>query len=91
MNKWKRNITKYIRLLFGIGIFVVTIMGVILFAGYIAAILVGGQFALTICTFLYNKFIPVMVYTSTTMILVGIITLYLIDKSDNDLEDPKGK
>ena len=38
---------------------------------------IGGETATAICTWIYKTFVPIMIYTSTILILFGLLTMYL--------------
>ena len=52
-------------------------MGGITFFGYLAALVIGGDAATRICTFIYKGIIPVIVYGSTILVLLGLLAMYL--------------
>ena len=72
-----RKISDIFKLIFGYGIMLVLFAGGLTFFGYIAALIVGGEIATAICTWIYQSFIPVIIYASTIMILFGLVTMYL--------------
>ena len=72
-----KKISKVLKKIFGWGITVALFGGGLSFFGYVAALIIGGPTAAEICTFLYKKFLPVMIYISTAMILLGVIAMYL--------------
>ena len=72
-----KKLTDILKLIFGYGIMIVLFAGGLTFFGYIAAILIGGDTATAICTWIYKSFVPVIIYTSTILILFGLVTMYL--------------
>lgn len=52
-------------------------MGGLTFFGYVAALIVGGETAATICHVIYKKIVPVMIYVNTTTVLFGLVAMYL--------------
>ena len=72
-----KKVVKVLKLIFGYGIMIVLFAGGLTFFGYVAAIIIGGETATAICTWIYKSFIPVIVYASTVLILFGLITMYL--------------
>ncbi len=68
------NVLKYI---FGLGIMLSLFVGGVTFFGYIAALIIGGETATLICTFLYKTIIPIVIKTSTIMVLLGILIMYI--------------
>ena len=65
------------KIIFGYGIEVVLFAGGFTFFGYVAALIIGGETAVNICTWIYKSFIPVIIKTSTILILFGLVTMYL--------------
>lgn len=72
-----KKISNVFKLIFGYGIMLVLFAGGLTFFGYLAALLIGGETATAICTWIYKSFIPVMIYASTILILFGLLTMYL--------------
>ena len=65
------------KLIFGYGIAIVLFAGGLTFFGYVAALIIGGDTASAICTWIYKTFVPIMVYASTILILFGLLCMYL--------------
>ena len=70
-------VTRVCRLIFGYGIMIVLFAGGITFFGYLVAMCIGGETATEICTFIYKKINPIIVYASTVLILFGLLIMYL--------------
>lgn len=68
------NVCKWI---FGYGIMITLFLGGATFIGYVVALIVGGDTAATICTFISKTVNPIMIYTSTCLVLFGLLTMYL--------------
>lgn len=64
-------------MIFGYGIMISLFLGGLTFFGYVAALIIGGDVAAAICTFMYKTLIPIAIYISTAMILLGLIAMYL--------------
>ena len=77
MKETLKKISEVCKLIFGYGIMITLFVGGLTFFGYIAALIIGGDAAATICTVIYKKIIPVMIYISTSMILFGLLSMYL--------------
>lgn len=71
------KIAEVCKLIFGYGIMIVLLAGGLTFFGYLAALIIGGETATAICTWIYKSFIPVLIYTSTILILFGLVAMYL--------------
>lgn len=72
-----KKISTICKTIFGYGILISLMMGGIMFFGYVLALIIGGETAAAICEFLYKQFAPVMIYLSTCMVLLGLISMYL--------------
>ena len=72
-----KRISEFFRLIFGYGIMIVLFAGGLTFFGYVVALIIGGDMATEICIWIYKCFIPVMIKTSTILILFGLLTMYL--------------
>ena len=77
MKETLKKIADIFKLIFGYGIMLVLFAGGLTFFGYIAALIIGGETATAICTWIYKSFIPVIIYASTILILFGLLTMYL--------------
>ena len=77
MKETLKKISDVCRIIFGYGIMVVLFAGGMTFFGYVAALIIGGETATAICTWIYKSFIPVIIYISTILILFGLVTMYL--------------
>lgn len=72
-----KKISDVCKLIFGYGIMLVLFLGGLTFFGYLAALVIGGDTAANICTWIYKSFIPVIIYASTILILFGLLSMYL--------------
>ena len=72
-----KKIATVIGYVYGYGIMICLFAGGLTFLGYIAALIIGGDVATQICTVIYKKIFPVIITTSTVMVLLGILKMYL--------------
>lgn len=77
MKTTMKKISDVFKRIFGWGIMIVLFAGGLTFFGYIAALIIGGETATAMCTWIYKSFIPVIIYASTVLILFGLLTMYL--------------
>ncbi len=77
MKETMKKISDICKLIFGYGIMIVLFLGGLTFFGYVAALLIGGETATAMCTWIYKSFIPVLIEASTILILFGLVTMYL--------------
>ena len=71
------KISKVLSTIFGYGIMIALFVGGLTFFGYLAALIIGGDTAGIICDFIYNSIIPIIIKTSTIMVLLGLGVMYL--------------
>ncbi len=77
MKETLKKISDVCKVIFGYGIMIVLFAGGLTFFGYIAALIIGGETATAMCTWIYKSFIPVIIKTSTILILFGLLTMYM--------------
>ena len=77
MREVLKKISDVCKMIFGYGIMIVLFAGGLTFFGYVLALIIGGDTATAICTWIYKSFVPVMIYASTVLILFGLVTMYL--------------
>ena len=72
-----KKISDVCKIIFGYGIMIVLFAGGLTFFGYLAALIIGGETATAMCTWIYKTLIPVIIKASTILILFGLLTMYL--------------
>lgn len=77
MKKTMKKISAVLKTIFGYGIMLVLFAGGLTFAGYVAALIIGGDAAAAICEVIYKRITPVIVYSTTILVLLGLIAMYL--------------
>ena len=77
MKETLKKISDVCKIIFGYGIMIVLFAGGLTFFGYVAALIIGGETATAMCTWIYKSFVPVIIKASTILILFGLITMYL--------------
>ncbi len=77
MKETFKKISDVCKVIFGYGIMIVLFAGGLTFFGYIAALIIGGETATAMCTWIYKTFIPIIIRTSTILILFGLLTMYM--------------
>jgi hypothetical protein len=91
MKKTLKKISDVCKLIFGYGIAIVLFAGGLTFFGYMIALIIGGETATAICTWIYKKFVPIMVYATTILILFGLLSMYLAGEKALTPEKKKKK
>ena len=71
------KVSDILKNVFGYGIMICLFAGGLTFFGYLAALIIGGETATLICTFMYETIIPIIIKASTILVLLGIVTMYL--------------
>ncbi len=77
MKEFCKKLSDILKTIFGYGIMVSLFAGGLTFFGYVAALIIGGNVATTICTVIYKNILPVIIYLSVSMVLLGLIAMYL--------------
>lgn len=77
MKEKMKKASDVIKTIFGYGIMIDLFAGGATFFAYLVALIVGGDAAAAICNWVYNAFIPVIIYSSTVLILVGLLAIYM--------------
>lgn len=77
MDKILKKVIKVLQAVYGYGILICLFGGGLTFLGYLAALIVGGSTATNICVFIYEEIYPKLVYLSTSMVLLGLLKMYL--------------
>lgn len=72
-----RKISDALSKVFAVGILLSLFVGGLTFFGYVAALIIAGDTAAEICTFLYKTVLPVVIKTSTIMVLLGLVIMYI--------------
>ena len=77
MKKICHKIADVLRTVFGYGILTALFAGGLTFFGFVAALIIGGDTATLICRILYKEIIPIIVYGTTVLVLLGLLIMYL--------------
>ena len=77
MKEFCKKLSNVLKTIFGYGIMISLFAGGLTFFGYVAALIIGGDTAAAICAFLYKCVIPVIIYLAVSMVLLGLVAMYL--------------
>ena len=91
MKELLNKIISVLKTIFGYGIMISLFAGGLTFFGYLVALILGGDVAATICAVIYEKIIPVLIYISTSMVLLGLIVMYLSGETALTSSNKKNK
>lgn len=76
-----KKIADVIQVIFGYGMFICLFLGGLSFLGYLVAFVIGGETAASICEFIYKGLYPHLIRLSSTMILLGLLKMYLLGET----------
>lgn len=91
MKKFLQKIGSVLKTVFGYGIMICLFAGGLSFFGYVAALIIGGHTATAICTFLSKTYLPIVIYASSVLVLLGIVAMYLSFEKALTVEKEKKK
>jgi hypothetical protein len=77
MKEFCKKLSNVLKTIFGYGIMISLFAGGLTFFGYVAALFIGGDVAATICVVIYNNILPAVIYLAVTMVLLGLVAMYL--------------
>ena len=86
-----KKIGSVLKTVFGYGILICLFAGGLSFFGYVAALIIGGDTAIAICTFLYKTYLPIVIYASSLVVLLGLLSMYLSAEKALTVEKEKKK
>ncbi len=85
------KVNGFLKWVYGYGLVVSLFLGGLTFPVYLLAMLLGGQTATAICTFVYKQFFPIMIFASSCLVLVGLLTMYLAGEVALSLKNTRVK
>ena len=77
MKEFMKKASAVLKTIFGYGIMICLFAGGLTFFGYLAALIIGGETATAICVLIYKTIIPIIIKTSTSLVLLGLLVMYL--------------
>ena len=77
MKETLKKIADVCKLIFGYGMLITLFVGGLTFFGYVAALIIGGDTATAICTFLYKTVLPAITYATSILVLLALVAMYL--------------
>ena len=72
-----KKLSRILRAVFGWGMLVCLFTGGLVGMGYLAALILGGNTAAVICAFLHDTVLPVLTQSTTRLVLLGLLSMYL--------------
>ena len=77
MKEFSKKLSAVLKNIFGYGIMICLFAGGMTFLGYVAALIIGGDVAVKICFVIYTQIIPVVVYVTSVLVMLGLLAMYL--------------
>lgn len=77
MKETFKKISDVCRVIFGYIIMITLFVGGLTFVGYVVALCIGGDMGAAICSVIYKKIVPAMIFVTTCDILFGLLTMYM--------------
>lgn len=77
MKQFCAKLAAVLKTVFGYGIMICLFAGGLTFFGYVAALIVGGDVAAAICQVISDHIIPWIIRCSTSLVLLGLLSMYL--------------
>ena len=72
-----KKLNEICKMIFGYGIMITLFAGGLTFFAYLIALIIGGDVAALICEVTYKQVMPIIVKVSTSMILLGLVCMYM--------------
>lgn len=72
-----KKISEVLRVIFGWGIYVSLIAGGLTAVGFVVAMCIGGNLGGEISQFIYDEVFTVLTYIATSMVVLGLVIMYL--------------
>ena len=72
-----KKIAAALRVVFGYGVMISLFVGGLTFVGFLVALCIGGDTATAICVFIQKQLFPIIIKIATSMVLLGLVVMYL--------------
>ena len=89
-----KKVSKVFLNIFSVGVLLTLFAGALSLAGYIAALIIGGESATELCAFIYKTFFPWVIRICSIAVGFGLIGMYLdrkkalvVNAQDDDKEE----
>ncbi|MBQ2266393.1 MAG: hypothetical protein II342_03225 [Clostridia bacterium] len=89
MKETLKKIASFLKIIFGYGILICLFAGGFTFFGYLAALIIGGETATIICSFIFDSIMPILFKASTILVLLGLVIMYLLGEKALTAEKKK--
>lgn len=75
-----KKVSKIFLTIFSIGVLITLFAGALSLAGYIVALIIGGETAATLCSFIYTQYFPWVIKICSIAVGFGLIGMYFDKK-----------
>ena len=89
-----KKVSKIMLTLFSIGVLLTLFAGVLALLGYIVALVIGGENATALCSFIYTQYFPWVIRICSVAVGFGLIGMYfdkkkalVVNTTDTDEEE----
>ena len=89
MKKVCKKISDVLKTIYGYGIMAALFIGGATVLVYVAALIIGGDTAAAICTFIYKVFFKYLIIGAGCVVLLGFVAMYLSGESSMKLDRHK--
>lgn len=72
-----KKINEVLIKIFAIGILLCLLAGGISVIGYLIAVIIGGENATLMCAFIFKKYLPIVIKTTSVFAGIGLISMYI--------------
>ena len=72
-----KKISNVMKKIFGWGVLISLCLSLFIFVEYIIALIIGGDGAVAICKFLKDDVTPMLIYTTSSLVLFALVAMYL--------------
>ena len=87
MKKVMKIIIDLIDKIYGWGIFICLFGGGLMFFGFLAAFLIGGEIAATISVFIHKTIFKGLIYGGNVIVCLGLLNMYLKNQKSLTVND----
>ncbi|MBO2517898.1 MAG: hypothetical protein CW338_11635 [Clostridiales bacterium] len=91
MSKIIEKTARVLKKIYGYGILAALFIGGATVVGYIAAMIIGGDTATAICTFIYKTLFKWLILGADVIVLIGLLAMYLSKETSMTLDKSRKK
>ena len=72
-----KKVADIIKIIYGYGIMICLFLGGATVVGFVVSMIIGGDVATQICTFIYKEFFHYLILFGGVVVLIGLLAMYL--------------